>query len=98
MPPPGWAEAFIALDNSDAQKTNYWQSSRNGQRIELSKLDALRLAAVMAMARRNLQEAINAFSGNYQGLVLPTKQARPLLISAKAYESNEQVDKAMRII
>jgi len=70
------AEAYIALDNSDGAKDELLAiQPAMANASSLSKLDALRLTAVNAMARRNLQEAINAFS-EIVGLVPSDEQAQ----------------------
>ncbi|MDX6711126.1 MAG: eukaryotic-like serine/threonine-protein kinase [Blastocatellia bacterium] len=89
------AEAYIALDNSDGAKDELLAiQPAMANASSLSKLDALRLTAVNAMARRNLQEAINAFS-EIIGLVPSDEQAQAYVDLGRAYESNEQVDKAI---
>ena len=90
------AEAYMAIDNVESAKDELLAiQPAMANASSMSKLDALRLTAINSMARRNLQDSINAF-GEITGLVPPDEQPQAFVDLGRAYENNDQVDDAIK--
>jgi tetratricopeptide (TPR) repeat protein/tRNA A-37 threonylcarbamoyl transferase component Bud32 len=88
------AEAYIEINNTEQAQHELLVASELANRRALASLDQLRLDAINATATRNFQSAISS----YQKIVSQApngEKAYAYLDLGRAYERNEQIDKAI---